>query len=103
MVEGQARTLFTSAVTRIISHLHLWDLSFDLGALLEPLDPELHDVAAEAVKEKVEALVRKFLYVDPAAAADKDSGDVSMTGLPMWAKVVSKAEEEAQRRRFRPS
>ena len=43
MVEGEARALFTSAATRIFSHLYLWDPTFDLGALLEPVDPELHD------------------------------------------------------------
>ena len=61
MVEGEARALFTSAATRIFSHLHLRDPSFDLGVLLEPVDPELHDAAAE----------------DPAAAADGKDGAVA--------------------------
>ena len=83
MVEGEAHALFTSAATHIFNHLHLRDPSFDLGALIEPMDPELHDVAAEAVKKQVESLLQKFLCVDPATAADgKDGGDVVDGGPP---------------------
>jgi hypothetical protein len=77
MVEGEARALSASPATRVFSHLHLRDSSFDFGALLEPVDPELQDAAVEAVKGQVEALLRKFLAVDPVPTADgKDGGDV---------------------------
>ena len=69
MVEGEARALFTSTVTRIFSHLHLRDPSFDLGVLLEPVAPEFHDAAAKAVGKQVEALLRKFLCVDPGTVS----------------------------------
>ena len=38
MVEGEARALSSSAMTRVFSHLHLRDSNIDLGALLEPMD-----------------------------------------------------------------
>ena len=50
MVEEEARTLSTSAVTRVFSHLHLCDPSFDFGTLLEPVDEEHCTTATEAVK-----------------------------------------------------
>jgi hypothetical protein len=47
------------------------------------VDPELQDAAAEAVKGQVEALLRKFLAVDPVPTADgKDGGDVVRDGTP---------------------
>ena len=70
MVEGEARTLSTLAVTRVLSHLHLPDPSFDFGALLEPVDPERCTATAEAVKDQVEALLKKFLAINPAPPAD---------------------------------
>ena len=76
MVEGEARALFASAMTRVFSHLHLCDPSIDFGALLGPVDKVHYNTAIEAVKDQVEALLQKFLCVDPAAAADKDGGDV---------------------------
>ena len=39
MVEGEARILSSSALTRAFSHLYLRDASFDFAAFLEPLDP----------------------------------------------------------------
>ena len=83
MVEGEARALSTSSMTRVFSHLYLQDPSFDFGALLEPVDAELYTAAAEAVKDQVEALLRKFLAVDPVTTADgKDGGDVVDGGPP---------------------
>ena len=75
MVEGEARALSISAAMCVFSHLYLRDPSFDLGPLLEPVDPELYAATAEAVKDQVEALLRKFLAVDPMTTADgKDGG-----------------------------
>nr|XP_020197897.1 uncharacterized protein LOC109783714 [Aegilops tauschii subsp. strangulata] len=51
MVEGEARALSSSAMTRIFSHLHLRDPSTDLGALLEPVDEGRCAAAAEVVKD----------------------------------------------------
>ena len=94
MVEGEARTLSASAMTRVFSHLHLRDPSTDFGALLEPVDEEHCTAAAEAVKDQVEALLRKFLTVDPASMADgaaepapmaygTGDGDVVDDGAPL--------------------
>ena len=83
MVEGEAHMLFTLAATLIFSHLHLRDPSFDLGVLLEPVAPELHDDAAKAVRKQVVALLQKFLYIDPATVAGgKDGGDIVDDGPP---------------------
>ena len=41
MVEGEARTLSSLALTRVFSHLHLRDPDADLGDLLEPMEEEL--------------------------------------------------------------
>nr|XP_020160236.1 uncharacterized protein LOC109745516 [Aegilops tauschii subsp. strangulata] len=102
MVEGEACGLSTSAVTRVLSHLHLCDSSFDFDALLEPaipyptirLDPERCIATAGAVKDQVEALLRKFLAVDSATAAGSavdpstvadgtGDGDVVDDGTPL--------------------
>ena len=83
MVEGEARAHATSVVTHVFSHLYLQDPGFDLGGLLESMDPELYAAAAESVKDQVEALLRKFLVVDPVTTADsKDGGDVVDGGPP---------------------
>ena len=103
MVEGESRTLFTLAVMHIFSHLHLRDPSFNLGALLEPVAPKLHDDAAEAVEKQVEALLQKFLCVDPTTSdSGEDGGGVVDNEPPRRATVASKAEAEVQRRRFIP-
>ena len=83
MVEGEALVHYTSAVKRVVNHLYLWDTIFDLGALLEPTAPKSYTTTAEAVKDQVEALLKKFLAVDPVARADgKDNGDVIDNGAP---------------------
>jgi hypothetical protein len=88
VLEEGCRALFTSAATRVFSHLHLRDPSFDLRALLEPVAPEARDATAEAMKKWVDDLLKKFLCIpDPAAAeaeADggEDGGSVIDDGLP---------------------
>ena len=66
MVEGEARVLYSSALTCIFSHLHLRNPAADLSELLEPVEEERCAAAATAVKGQVEALLKKFLVVDPA-------------------------------------
>nr|XP_020164754.1 ralBP1-associated Eps domain-containing protein 1-like [Aegilops tauschii subsp. strangulata] len=46
------------------------DPNADLAVLLEPVDEERCAAAAKAVKGQVEALVKKFLAIDPAPPAD---------------------------------
>jgi hypothetical protein len=83
MVEGEARALSTSAVTRVFYHLRLPDPNFDLGAMLEPVDPDCYNAIAEAVKGQVEALLQKFLAIDPATTAGgTGDGDVVDDGTP---------------------
>ena len=51
------------------------DPSFDLGALIHSVALESRDAAAEAVKDHVDALLKKFLRVpDPEALAMKVGG-----------------------------
>ena len=66
LVEGEARTLSSAALTRVFSHLHLRDPDTNLDELLEPVDDERCAAAAEAVKGQVEALLKKFRAFDPA-------------------------------------
>ena len=84
LVEGEARALCSSALTRVFSHLHLRDPDADLGELLEPVEEGRCTAAAEAVKGQVEALLKKFLAIDhthsaggtaAAATASNDTGD----------------------------
>nr|XP_020161581.1 uncharacterized abhydrolase domain-containing protein DDB_G0269086-like [Aegilops tauschii subsp. strangulata] len=72
-VEGEACTLSASTVTCVFSHLHLRNPSFDFEALLEPVDLEHYTVAAEAMKDQVEALLWKFLAIELAPTADGDA------------------------------
>ena len=88
MAEGEARVLSSAALTRVFSHLHLRDPAARLDELLEPVDDERCATAAEAVKGQVEALLKKFLAIDPAGmAGDKDGHDGVV--------VVEAAGEEA--------
>ena len=78
MVEGEARALSSSALTRVFSHLHLRDPDADLGVLLKPVDEERGTAAAEAVEGQVEALLKKFLAINPAPPADGAAGPVAL-------------------------
>ena len=91
IVEGECRTLFTTASTRVLSHLHLLYPSLDLGTLLEPVAPESRVVAVESVKEQVEALVVKFRCINPEALA-KATAAPSRTRSPRRMVAASEAE-----------
>nr|XP_020170420.1 translation initiation factor IF-2-like [Aegilops tauschii subsp. strangulata] len=106
MVDGEARALSASALTRVFSHLHLRDPSVDLDALLELMDEEHCEAAAQAVKDRVEALLQKFLAIDPAPPADgaadlaarrtaQATTTLSTKGHSLRALTVPKAEEKA--------
>nr|XP_020179478.1 uncharacterized abhydrolase domain-containing protein DDB_G0269086-like [Aegilops tauschii subsp. strangulata] len=69
-VEGEARALSSSPLTRVFSHLHLRDPDADLGELLKPVEEGRCTAAAEVVKDQVEALLKKFLAINPAPPAD---------------------------------
>ena len=84
MVEGEARVLYSSALTCIFSHLHLRNPAADLSKLLEPVEEERCAVAATAVKGQVEALLKKFLVIDPVpAAVSTGEGNVVGEGEPL--------------------
>ena len=70
MVEGEVHALSSSALTRVLSHLHLRDPNADLGVLLELVDEERCTAAAKAMKGEVEALLKKFLAIDSSPPAD---------------------------------
>ena len=78
MVEGEARALSSSALTRVFGHLHLRDPDVDLSALLEPMDEKHCTAAAEAVKDRVDALLNKFLAIDPAPPAEGTADATAM-------------------------
>ena len=94
LVEGEALALSSSALTRILNHLHLHDPDADLDELLEPVDDERCAAAAEAVKIRVEALLKKFHAFDPAPspggaaepatpAGGTGEGNVAVEGAPL--------------------
>ena len=66
MVEGEGCALSSSALMRVFSHLHLRHPDADLGELLEPMEEEHCAAAAAVVKGQVEALLKKFLAIEPA-------------------------------------
>ena len=48
LVEGEARTLSTAALTRVFSHLHLRDPAARLNEMLEPVKDEHYEAACNA-------------------------------------------------------
>ena len=83
MVEGEARILSSSALTRAFSHLYLRDASFDSTALLEPVDLDSCDTIADAVKGPVWSLLDKFLTIGPTAGAEgKGDSNIVDDGTP---------------------
>ena len=94
------------ALMRVFSHLHILDPSIDLNALLEPVDEEHFKAAAEAVKDRVEALLEKFLAIDPvpltnSAADPRPQPTARATATLLMGRrsltTAPKAEEEACR------
>ena len=69
LVESEARSLSSSALTCVFSHLYLQDASFDLSSFLTPVDTNSQDAAAAAVKSFVDAMLSKFLIVGPPTEA----------------------------------
>ena len=67
MAEDKARVLSSATLTRVSSHLYLRDPPTRLDELLEPVDGQRCTAAAAAVKGQVEALLKKFLTVEPAS------------------------------------
>ena len=66
MAEEEARVLFSAALTRVFSHLHLRDPATHLDEVLEPVDDEHCLAAATAMKGQVEALLKKLCAFAPA-------------------------------------
>ena len=93
LVEGEARTLSSAALTRVFRHLHLHDPDANFDELLELVHDERCAPAAEAVKGQVEALLKKFCALDPAPSAGgaaepatpaggTGEGNISVEGAP---------------------
>ena len=68
-VESEARSLSSSALTCVFSHLYLQDASFDLSSFLTPVDSNSEVAAPAAVKSFVDAMLSKFLVVGPPTEA----------------------------------
>ena len=71
LVESEARSLSSSALTCVFSHLYLQDASFNLSSFLTPVDADSRDAAAAAaaVKSSVDAMLSKYLVVGPPTEA----------------------------------
>nr|XP_020177567.1 uncharacterized protein LOC109763120 [Aegilops tauschii subsp. strangulata] len=80
LVEGEARTLSSAALTRIFSHLHLRDPTANLDELLEPVDDERCAAAAEAMKDQMEALLKRFRAFDPAPSTGGAAEPATLVG-----------------------
>ena len=75
LVEGEARSLSSLALTCVFSHLYLWDASFNLSSFLTPVDADSQGVAAATMKSSVDAMLNKYLVVGPPTEAG-GMGDV---------------------------
>ena len=69
MVEGEARALSSSALTRVFSRLYLEDASFDLSSFLAPVDSASQDPTVAAVKSSIDSMLNRFLVIGPPAEA----------------------------------
>ena len=82
LVEGEARSLCSSALTCVFSHLYLRDIGFDFSSLLGPVDSNFEDAVAAAMKSSVDAMLSKFLVVGPPTGAEGTS-DAPGDGAPL--------------------
>ena len=82
LVESEARSLSSSALTCAFSRLYLQDASFDFAAFLDPMNFNSHSAAAPAVKSSVDTLLSKFLVVGPTAGA-KGTGNTTSDKAPL--------------------
>ena len=73
-MESEARSLSSSALTCVFSHLYLQDASFNLSSFLTPVDSDSRGAAAAVVKSFVDAMLSKFLVVGPPTEAGR-TGD----------------------------
>ena len=91
LVEGEARTLSSAALTRVFSHLHLRDPDANLDELLEPVDDERYAVAAAAVSGQVEALMQRFDAFTPVpSTSGAGEGDATQEGRLLRVSAVSR-------------
>ena len=58
--KAEARALSSAALTRVLSHVCLYDPNIDLDSLLEPVSGDLAAAAMEAMKGRAEALLGRF-------------------------------------------
>ena len=63
LVESEARSLSSSALTCVLSHLYLQDAGFNFSYFLALVDSDSQGIAAAAVKSLVDAMLSKFLVV----------------------------------------
>ena len=82
LVESEALSLFSSALTCVFNHLYLQDAGFDLSSFLTPMDSDSQDSVAATMKSFVDAMLSKFLVVGPPAGAE-GTGDAPGDGAPL--------------------
>ena len=70
LVESEARSLSSSALTCVFSHFYLLDTGFDFSSFLAPVDSDSQDATAADVKSSVDAMLSKFLVVSPPTKAE---------------------------------
>ena len=69
LVESEARSLSSSALMCVFSHLYLQDSGFNLSSFLAPMDANSWDAATTAMKSSMDAMLSKFLVVGPPTEA----------------------------------
>nr|XP_020199424.1 translation initiation factor IF-2-like [Aegilops tauschii subsp. strangulata] len=82
LVESEARSLSSLALTCVFSHLYLPDAGFDFSSFLAPVDSDSQDAPAAAMKGSVDAMLGKFLVVGPTTGAE-GTGDARDDGAPL--------------------
>ena len=80
MAEAEARVLSSAALTRIFSRLHRRDPTTHLDELLEPVDAKHYAATAEAVKNQVEALLKRFRAFGPVPSTSSAADPATPAG-----------------------
>ena len=95
MAEEEAHVLSSAALTRVFSHLHLHDPTTRLDEPLEPVDDEHCATTAVAMKNQVEALLKKFrTFATPAL--------VLTSCWSLWLMITAQPPPQPCKVRWRP-
>ena len=65
LVEGEARSLSSSALMCVFNHLYLQDASFNLSSFIAPVNADSREAAAATMKSYMDAMLNKYKVVGP--------------------------------------